>query len=443
MIDFYDIIIRISAMEMVKVPMNRVIKNTNLAKKRLAAFDKVSKATNINMDRLRGVLAKANIGFSHQGKWIDSITGKKLKHSQVTDRVSLATKKFNMELLSVMFLAMGVAGAITTMLNPSFQAVGIFSLWGETMKVLFLPVALGVLYFMLMVSKLFMNLPAPVKEVIGAILLVVKVMIALLGVFAAVKLGLFGLMLMFKVTTVGALMTALAPFALIAVALVALFLAFKYNLFGIRDMVASIFKGIGRIINGIVEIFMGIINLDFPRIQKGFTEVLGGLKNIFLDTIGILIEGIKKGVYKIYNWFTSLGSWLWNWFWYDLLPWMGNIGTQLVEKIVKGLKAVAYKIKNAVKDAFKLAIEIFPTVLQGPIKDVLGIQSFAQGGIVTRPTLAMVGEAGPEAIVPLSGAAGLGGVNIVNNFYGITDTDKIVREVNSSVRHDLNAMMRR
>ena len=37
-----------------------------------------------------------------------------------------------------------------------------------------------------------------------------------------------------------------------------------------------------------------------------------------------------------------------------------------------------------------------------------GIPSFARGGIVTRPTLAFVGESGPEAIVPL-GAGGVGG----------------------------------
>ena len=32
----------------------------------------------------------------------------------------------------------------------------------------------------------------------------------------------------------------------------------------------------------------------------------------------------------------------------------------------------------------------------------------AKGGIVTSPTTAIVGEAGPEAIIPLSGAGGSG-----------------------------------
>lgn len=42
------------------------------------------------------------------------------------------------------------------------------------------------------------------------------------------------------------------------------------------------------------------------------------------------------------------------------------------------------------------------------------IPYLAKGGIVNSPTLAMIGEAGPEAVVPLSraGGAGIGGVTV-------------------------------
>jgi SLT domain-containing protein len=36
----------------------------------------------------------------------------------------------------------------------------------------------------------------------------------------------------------------------------------------------------------------------------------------------------------------------------------------------------------------------------------------AQGGIVTGPTLAMIGEAGPEAVIPLDRARGMGDITI-------------------------------
>lgn len=41
-----------------------------------------------------------------------------------------------------------------------------------------------------------------------------------------------------------------------------------------------------------------------------------------------------------------------------------------------------------------------------------GVPKLAEGGIITRPTLAIVGEAGPEAVVPLNGSKGLGDVNV-------------------------------
>jgi hypothetical protein len=39
----------------------------------------------------------------------------------------------------------------------------------------------------------------------------------------------------------------------------------------------------------------------------------------------------------------------------------------------------------------------------------VSVQAFADGGLVTKPTLALIGEDGPEAVVPLSGRGGSGG----------------------------------
>jgi SLT domain-containing protein len=45
----------------------------------------------------------------------------------------------------------------------------------------------------------------------------------------------------------------------------------------------------------------------------------------------------------------------------------------------------------------------------------------AEGGIVTKPELSLVGEAGPEAIIPLSQLGGMGGNSVtvnVGNYMG-------------------------
>ena len=79
--------------------------------------------------------------------------------------------------------------------------------------------------------------------------------------------------------------------------------------------------------------------------------------------------------------------------------------------------------------------------------DNLDVPQLAKGGIVNKPTLAMIGEDGPEAVVPLSqrnnpSGAGMGGgtYNITVNAGGITDrTDKraLAREIGNMIQQEL------
>lgn len=71
-------------------------------------------------------------------------------------------------------------------------------------------------------------------------------------------------------------------------------------------------------------------------------------------------------------------------------------------------------IKHAINETLNLPLRI--DFDKGPfsIHQTL-IPALAHGGIVTGPTLALIGEAGPEAVVPLNGKFGLGG-----NTYRIT-----------------------
>jgi hypothetical protein len=48
----------------------------------------------------------------------------------------------------------------------------------------------------------------------------------------------------------------------------------------------------------------------------------------------------------------------------------------------------------------------------GLMNELKGVPAMANGGIVTGPTLALIGEAGPEAVIPLDRAGSMGGNNI-------------------------------
>jgi hypothetical protein len=68
------------------------------------------------------------------------------------------------------------------------------------------------------------------------------------------------------------------------------------------------------------------------------------------------------------------------------------------------------------------------------------IPMLANGGIVTSPTLAMIGEAGAEAVIPLSKMGGMNGMNIVINVAGsvVHEQDLAV-----TVRDSIAQLMRR
>jgi hypothetical protein len=68
------------------------------------------------------------------------------------------------------------------------------------------------------------------------------------------------------------------------------------------------------------------------------------------------------------------------------------------------------------------------------------IPLLAEGGIVNRPTLAMIGEAGPEAVVPLSKMGGMGSGSIIINVAGSVIQEK---DLAITVRDSIAQLMRR
>jgi len=68
------------------------------------------------------------------------------------------------------------------------------------------------------------------------------------------------------------------------------------------------------------------------------------------------------------------------------------------------------------------------------------VPKHAKGGIVTRPQMGIIGEAGPEAIIPLNKIGMLDGVTIINHIQGSVVTEK---EIALRVRNDMAQLLRR
>jgi len=61
--------------------------------------------------------------------------------------------------------------------------------------------------------------------------------------------------------------------------------------------------------------------------------------------------------------------------------------------------------------------------------------AFAHGGIVSKPTIAMIGEAGPEAVIPLSKGKSFGDIMI--NYYGTGNTMEDARRLALQIKRYL------
>lgn len=125
----------------------------------------------------------------------------------------------------------------------------------------------------------------------------------------------------------------------------------------------------------------------------------------------------------------------------------------LIEKAVEAVLAA-----KAVQEALKwMWSPLGGLIIAGALAALVAIQSaisssttpkatpLAEGGIVTKPTLALIGEAGPEAVIPLSRGrrgTGAGGVTVNvtvtgNNISGDREADALARKVAQSITDQL------
>ena len=111
--------------------------------------------------------------------------------------------------------------------------------------------------------------------------------------------------------------------------------------------------------------------------------------------------------------------------------------TSYVEGILSVYKTVFNTIAKLWNNTIgKLSFEIPSWVpgIGGKGFDVPDIPMLAAGGIVTGPTLAMIGEAGPEAVIPLNRAGGVGATYNITVQGGVGTSAEIGRAVVDAIK---------
>lgn len=211
----------------------------------------------------------------------------------------------------------------------------------------------------------------------------------------------------------------------------------------------AILDGIADGVTGLAEKVWNVI--------KAMPTALLSLANGWIDGLGniggAVIQWIKNGV-------TSLAQAIWDKIdgFADALAdkvkgvagSVKNIGGNIIGWIGDGLEAGATGLAKIVKGAINAVIDGLNKGIAGinkaiglvnkvnPFDDVPNIPDIpklAKGGIVTQPTLAIIGEAGPEAVVPLSRAGTLGGGMTINVQAGLVSTpDQIGQQIIEAIQ---------
>lgn len=181
---------------------------------------------------------------------------------KTTKKLTSNMKPFRMELLSVMFGAQMVSTAIWGLFQPALETVGVFELLSTALEVFFLPVVLGILDPLISLVTWFMELPEPIKIIIGSLLGVIAAFFTFLATEAALGLFFDGL-----INKVGKLKLALE----------------ELSTFG---------RGIGIVIaiTGISELNKGNVFKGLSHIFEGFGLILQGKAGGALTAVGLVLS---------------------------------------------------------------------------------------------------------------------------------------------------------
>ena len=174
-----------------------------------------------------------------------------------------------------------------------------------------------------------------------------------------------------------------------------------------RKIVDTVFAGIKAAINFGIEAWKGYVAY-VKFVLDAATKVLQFFRN---DVWGVFKQ-IVSGVTNI----------------------MGGIVNALVAPFKAAFNGIA-RAWNDTIGKFSVRIPSWVPKIGGNGFDMPDIPYLAEGGIVTGPTLAMIGEKGPEAVIPLTGRnAGVGGTNYITVNVSGADPQAVVQALQKYVR---------
>jgi len=183
--------------------------------------------------------------------------------------------------------------------------------------------------------------------------------------------------------------------------------AYVAYLKGVFTVVKVVAVAAWKVISGAVKIAWAAIRVIAGVIKTVFVTVWNTIKTVAVN----VWQGIKTAVGGVWSWLKGTATSIKNVFtdaWNGVKTVAVNIWNGIKETIRGAINGVIEGINWMIDQINRIQIHIHVDP-PGPGSinfdwngmNLPHIQTLAKGGIVTAPTLALIGEAGPEAVVPL------------------------------------------
>ena len=262
---------------------------------------------------------------------------------------------------------------------------------------------------------------------IAALAAAIGPLLIVLGMMAS---GIGSIIAIIPVLSAGLTLLAAHPIILAFVVIVGLLVLLELKFGILTKAAAALSEGVGWLSEGIgafVDWVTTAVNWS-DVLYNAFLILLGpiGWIQIAMNALGVSWNGVWAGMISITQGAASFIKGIMDTM-VSGIKWAVNAVIDGVNLMIRGLNMLHFSVPSWVPVIGGQSIGF----------NLSQIPRLAEGGIVTEPTMAMIGESGPEAVVPLSeGSNAAGGITITGNTFNVRndqDIKLIARELQTLI----------
>lgn len=185
---------------------------------------------------------------------------------------------------------------------------------------------------------------------------------------------------------------------------------FMTYIFPYIEKIGEIVAKIIEIVCALFTVFVNFISTNVVEpVKSKFSSLWEDIKSVFNDVADWFGQKFSDAVDKIKEFFSPLAQWF-SGVWEEIVATFNYVGQAVgdaisgaVKTAVNGILSGAGSIINGFISALNGAIGVINGLPGVSISTVspLNVPQLAKGGVIDKPTLSIIGEAGKEAVVPL------------------------------------------